>query len=98
MLIEYAWNVKDWNILNKYITVLHRSDQIKHRLYYIYLIFKIGLTDQFESAFKNIVQLAYNKWDQQLPKYVDNVHFENMIMYQLIMEGSEGGRTLIKEA
>lgn len=33
-----------------------------------------------------------------MPKYVDNIHFENLILYQLLMEGSEGGRNMIKEA
>jgi hypothetical protein len=43
--------------------------------------------------------MAFNKWDSLLPKYVDNtVHFDNLILYQLIMEGSEGGRNMVKEA
>lgn len=48
--------------------------------------------------FKTVINQATNKWDTQLPKYVDNIHFENLILYQLIMEGSEGGRNMIKEA
>ena len=43
--------------------------------------------------------MAFTKWDSLLPKYVDNtVHFDNLILYQLIMEGSEGGRNMVKEA
>lgn len=45
-----------------------------------------------------MIQLAYKEWDQYLPNYVDNIQFENLIMFQLVMESSEGGRNMIKEA
>ena len=98
MMIEYSWNTKQWNYLRQQESILKRSDSIKHRLYYIFLAIKDQRFDIFDEAFKTVVNLSYSKWDTQLPKYVDNVHFENLILYQLIMEGSEGGRNMIKEA
>lgn len=67
-------------------------------MYHIYLTIKSQQIHEFDEAFKTVMGMASTKWDIQLPRYVDNVHFENLIMYQLIMEGSEGGRNMIKEA
>ncbi len=35
----------------------------------------------FDEGFKTVIQMAYSKWDLQLPKYVDSVHFDNLILY-----------------
>ena len=40
MMIEYAWNVKNWNLLGQYETIMKRSDSIKHRLYLLFLSIK----------------------------------------------------------
>jgi hypothetical protein len=80
-MIEYAWNTKNWGALMGYESILRRSDSIKHRLYHIYLTIRNQNIQMFDEAFKTVVSHAYNKWDLQLPKYVDNVHFENLIMY-----------------
>lgn len=37
MLIEYNWNMKKWDELKQYESILKRSDSLKHRLYHIYL-------------------------------------------------------------
>ena len=42
--------------------------------------------------------MSFKEWDSYLPNYIDNVQFENLIMFQLVMETSEGGRNMIKEA
>jgi hypothetical protein len=99
MLIEFYWNTKKWDDLKPFENILKRSESIKHRLYHIYLCIKNQQFAVFDDAFKTVVLMAFNKWDSQLPKYVDNtVHFDNLILYQLIMEGSEGGRNMVKEA
>lgn len=77
---------------------MKRSDSIKHRLYLLFLSIKSNNIPQFDEVFKNAITFSSSKWDVQLPKYIDNIHFENLILYQLIMEGSEGGRNMIKEA
>lgn len=99
MFIEYNWNMKKWEDLKQYDSILKRSDSLKHRLYHIYLCIRNQNFSVFDDAFKTVVLMAFNKWDSLLPKYVDNtVHFDNLILYQLIMEGSEGGRNMVKEA
>jgi hypothetical protein len=77
---------------------LKRSDSIKHRLYLLFLQIKNQNIVNFDDVFKQVITFASNKWDLQLPKYIDNIHFEHLVLYQLIMEGSEGGRNMIKEA
>ena len=37
MLIEYNWNMKKWDELKQYESILKRSESLKHRLYHIYL-------------------------------------------------------------
>jgi len=40
MLIEYNWNMKKWEELKLFENILKRSDNLKHRLYHIYLCIK----------------------------------------------------------
>jgi hypothetical protein len=98
MKIEYAWSMRSWDQLKELESIMKRSDSLKHRLYLLFLQIKDGNISQFDEVFKNAVSFSSNRWDVQLPKYVDTIHFDNLILYQLIMEGSEGGRNMIKEA
>jgi hypothetical protein len=40
MMIEYAWNQKDWNILQQYEPILRNSESLKHRIYACYYSIK----------------------------------------------------------
>lgn len=97
MIIEYAWNHRNWTLLKQYENVMKRSDSIKHRLYLLFLSIRDNNIQNFDEIFKTAISFASSRWDVNLPKYVDNIHFENLILYQLLMEGSEGGRNMIKE-
>lgn len=81
MMVEFAWNTKNWSKLRDYENILKKSDSLKHKMYLLYLCIKNQQVPMFDEAFKSIINMAQNKWDLQLPKYVDNVHFENLIMY-----------------
>eukprot|EP00347_Sterkiella_histriomuscorum_P010775 403374964 len=98
MLIEYYWNVKDWRNLSQYEQILKKSESIKYQIYYIYFIIYQQHIAQFDEMFKQVIHLSFKEWDSYLPNYIDNVQFENLIMFQLVMETSEGGRNMIKEA
>ncbi len=45
-----------------------------------------------------MIQLAHQEWESQLPNYVDRAQFESLIMFQQVVESSEGGRSMIREA
>ena len=45
-----------------------------------------------------MIQLAHQEWETQLPNYVDRAQFESLIMFQQVVESSEGGRSMIREA
>ena len=57
-----------------------------------------ALAHQFDEVFKKVIQLAHQEWESQLPNYVDRAQFESLIMFQQVVESSEGGRSMIREA
>lgn len=102
MMIDHAWNTRNWSALAQYEPILKKSENMKHKLYHMYLAINVAVKSGnftgFDEIFKSAISLAVNRWDLQLPKYVDSVHFESMVLFQLVMEGNEGGRNMIKEA
>ena len=98
MWIEFFWNIKKWDELKYYEKILSESDSIQYQLYHLYYIIQSKRQQDFENIFKKVITQAYSQWDTAIPSYTDNIQFENLIMYQLVMESSEGGRNMIKEA
>lgn len=45
-----------------------------------------------------MIRLAHQEWESGLPNYVDRAQFESLIMFQQVVESSEGGRSMIREA
>lgn len=58
------------------------SSQIKHQLYYIFLIIHEYDATRFDEAFRKMIQLAHQEWETHLPNYVDRAQFESLIMFQ----------------
>jgi hypothetical protein len=56
------------------------------------------LQHHFDEVFKKVIQLAHQEWESGLPNYVDRAQFESLIMFQQVVESSEGGRSMIREA
>jgi hypothetical protein len=102
MWIEFFWQKKDWrNLANHKATLMH-SSSIKYQLYYIFLTIQEHEShsrfDRFDEVYKKVIQLAHQEWESQLPNYVDRAQFESLIMFQQVVESSEGGRSMIREA
>jgi len=98
MLIDAFWYSKDFQSLSRFKNQIKVLETTKYQLYYTYLIINEQPNNGFDEIFKKAINLAYKEWDQYLPNYVDRIQFENLIMFQLVMESSEGGRNMIKEA
>jgi hypothetical protein len=98
MWIEFFWQKKDWRNLANFRPTLMNSSSIKYQLYYIFLIIQEQQNQRFDEVFKKVIQLAHQEWESQLPNYVDRAQFESLIMFQQVVESSEGGRSMIREA
>ena len=59
MWIEFFWQKKDWNNLSRFRHTLMNSSQIKHQLYYIFLIIQEYDSGRFDEAFRKMIQLAH---------------------------------------
>jgi hypothetical protein len=56
MMIEYAWNQKDWSTLQTYEPILKSSESLKHRIYACYLAIRSQNITAYDDVFKSIVQ------------------------------------------
>lgn len=55
MWIEFFWQKKDWNNLSRFRHTLMNSSQIKHQLYYIFLIIQEYDSGRFDEAFRKMI-------------------------------------------
>jgi hypothetical protein len=68
--------------------------RVKYHLYYNFVLGSPGHQREFDANFRETIKLAIKQLCENLPLYLDRVHNEYHILFQLINESIEGGRNI----
>lgn len=69
--------------------------KVKYHLYYNFVLGNPGHQREFDANFRETIKLAIKQLCENLPLYLDRVHNEYHILFQLINESIEGGRNIL---
>ena len=81
---------------NKKDTISENSiARVKYHLYQNFILGNPGHQEKFDLNFRETIKLAIKQLCENLPLYLDRVHNEYHILFQLITESIEGGRNIL---
>lgn len=69
--------------------------RVRYHLYQNYILGTPGHQREFDANFRETIKLAIKQLCENLPLYLDRVHNEYHILFQLINESIEGGRNIL---